>query len=45
MVEICITKSIGLAIVGRQTNKKLCVTLLFLLCFILHLRAISKAYL
>ena len=38
--EICGTKSIGL-IVGRQI-KKSCVTVPFLLCFILYFRAISK---
>ena len=37
--EICATKLIGL-IVGRQI-KKSCVTVPFLLCFILYFRAIS----
>ena len=38
--EICVTKSIGLAY-NSEANKKF-VTLPFLLCFILYLRAISK---
>ena len=40
--EICVTKSIGLGYSWKGNKEKLCVTVPFLLCFILHLRAVSK---
>ena len=41
--ESCVTKLIGLAYSWKANKKKLCVTVPFLLCFILCLRAISKS--
>ena len=35
-------KAIGLAYGWKENKKKICVTVPLLLCFILHLRAISK---